>query len=145
MPAYSVFALRCIIGSDIPNDAGSLEPFRVMHPSLHFKRTAPAPVAMRHTLGQMTPDLVYGCCRHFPTWFLQRASVCTICPCGIRQCGRSGHTQFAVELVFNGGTGARPHLDGLSTTAFPSGVWGIKLKRPSCCARGFSQTRIASR
>jgi N-methylhydantoinase B len=31
---------------------------------------------------------------------------------------------FAQELVFNGGTGARPSRDGLSATAFPSGVMG---------------------
>lgn len=31
---------------------------------------------------------------------------------------------FAAELVFNGGTGARPSRDGLSATAFPSGVMG---------------------
>ncbi|MEO0402883.1 MAG: hydantoinase B/oxoprolinase family protein, partial [Pseudomonadota bacterium] len=30
--AYSVFALRCIIGPDIPNNAGSLAPFRVTAP-----------------------------------------------------------------------------------------------------------------
>ncbi|MEM9371898.1 MAG: hydantoinase B/oxoprolinase family protein, partial [Pseudomonadota bacterium] len=60
--AYSVFALRCLIGSDIPNNAGSLEPFVVTGPEnciLNAQR--PAPVAMRHTLGQMTVDLVLGC------------------------------------------------------------------------------------
>ena len=31
---------------------------------------------------------------------------------------------FAQELVFNGGTGARPDADGLSATAYPSGVLG---------------------
>lgn len=30
--AYAVFALRCIIGPNIPNTAGSLEPFRVTAP-----------------------------------------------------------------------------------------------------------------
>ena len=60
--AYSVFALRCIIGPDIPNNAGSLEPFRVTGPKgCILNAQPPAPVAMRHTLGQMTPDLVYGC------------------------------------------------------------------------------------
>lgn len=33
-------------------------------------------------------------------------------------------TQFATELVHNGGTGARPNKDGLSATAYPSGVMG---------------------
>ena len=60
--AYSVFALRCIIGADIPNNAGSLAPFKVTGPkNCILNAQPPAPVAMRHTLGQMTPDLVYGC------------------------------------------------------------------------------------
>ena len=60
--AYSVFALRCIIGPDIPNNTGSLAPFHVTGPKdCILNAQPPAPVAMRHTLGQMTPDLVYGC------------------------------------------------------------------------------------
>ena len=34
----------------------------------------------------------------------------------------------AVELAHNGGTGARPSKDGLSATAFPSGVWGSQVE-----------------
>ena len=30
--------------------------------------------------------------------------------------------RFVINPIFNGGTGARPHKDGMSTTAFPSGV-----------------------
>jgi N-methylhydantoinase B len=39
-----------------------------------------------------------------------------------------GDELFALELVFSGGTGARPGLDGLSATAFPSGVWGSQVE-----------------
>ena len=35
---------------------------------------------------------------------------------------------FAVELTHNGGTGARPGKDGLSATAYPSGVWGSQVE-----------------
>ena len=66
--AYSVFALRCIIGADIPNNAGSLDPFQVTGPKgCILNAQPPAPVDMRHTLGQMTPDLVYGCLSQAPT------------------------------------------------------------------------------
>ncbi|MEO1193680.1 MAG: hydantoinase B/oxoprolinase family protein, partial [Pseudomonadota bacterium] len=60
--AYAVFALRCLVGPEIPNNAGSLEPFRVTAPpGCILNAQHPAPVAMRHTLGQLTPDLVFGC------------------------------------------------------------------------------------
>ena len=37
---------------------------------------------------------------------------------------QKGGQVFALEPAHNGGTGARPFKDGLSATAFPSGVWG---------------------
>ena len=137
--AYSVFALRCIIGSDIPNNAGSLEPFRVVAPKgCILNAKPPAPVAMRHTLGQMTPDLVYGCLSQaLPDMVPCRGGRPCMYDLPMRHTADAmdrGHTQFAVELVFNGGTGARPHLDGLSTTAFPSGVWGSQIETTEAVA-----------
>src|SRR5262249_5951033 len=40
----------------------------------------------------------------------------------------SNATRFAIELAHNGGTGARPSKDGLSATAYPSGVWGSQVE-----------------
>jgi hypothetical protein len=45
-----------------------------------------------------------------------------------------GDPLFALELVFNGGTGARPASDGLSATAFPSGVWGSQIETTEAVA-----------
>ena len=136
--AYSVFALRCIIGSDIPNNAGSLEPFRVVAPKgCILNAQPPAPVAMRHTLGQMTPDLVYGCLSQALPDMVPAEGASCMYDLPMRHTADAvdrGHTQFAVELVFNGGTGARPHLDGLSTTAFPSGVWGSQIETTEAVA-----------
>ena len=36
--------------------------------------------------------------------------------------------------MFNGGTGARPAKDGLSATAFPSGVWGSQVETTEAVA-----------
>lgn len=136
--AYSVFALRCIIGSDIPNNAGSLEPFRVVAPKgCILNAQPPAPVAMRHTLGQMTPDLVYGCLSQALPDMVPAEGASCMYDLPMRHTADAvdrGHTQFAVELVFNGGTGARPHFDGLSTTAFPSGVWGSQIETTEAVA-----------
>lgn len=130
--AYTVFALRCIVGSDIPNNAGSLEPFEVTGPPgciLNAQR--PVPVAMRHTLGQMTPDLVFGCLHQaLPARVPAEGASCMFdlpmrnAPEVARDSGR----EFAIEPVHNGGTGARPHADGLSATAYPSGVWGSQVE-----------------
>ncbi len=130
--AYSVFALRCIIGPDIPNNAGSLEPFRVTGPpGCILNAQHPAPVAMRHSLGQMTPDLVYGCLTQALPDKVPAEGASCLYDVPLRhtpEAARDGGTQFALELVYNGGTGARPTKDGLSATAFPSGVWGSQVE-----------------
>ena len=130
--AYTVFALRCIVGSDIPNNAGSLAPFTVDGPKgciLNAQR--PAPVAMRHTLGQVTPDLVLGCLHQaLPDQVPAEGASCMF-DLPMRhapEVAREGGREFAIEPVHNGGTGARPHSDGLSATAYPSGVFGSQVE-----------------
>lgn len=136
--AYSVFALRCIIGPDIPNNAGSLAPFLVSGPKdCILNAQPPAPVAMRHTLGQMTPDLVYGCLSQALPDLVPAEGASCMYDLPLRHAPEAaslGNTQFALELVFSGGTGARPGLDGLSATAFPSGVWGSQVETTEAVA-----------
>ncbi|MEL7098425.1 MAG: hydantoinase B/oxoprolinase family protein [Pseudomonadota bacterium] len=136
--AYSVFALRCIIGPDIPNNAGSLAPFVVTGPeNCILNAQHPAPVAMRHTLGQMTPDLVFGCLHQALPERVPAEGASTMYDLPLRHTAdamRSGGTEFAIELVHNGGTGARPALDGLSATAYPSGVFGSQVEMTEAAA-----------
>ena len=130
--AYTVFALRCIVGPDVPNNAGSLEPFTVDGPKgciLNAQR--PVPVAMRHTLGQVTPDLVLGCLHQaLPDKVPAEGASCMF-DLPMRhapEVAANGGREFAIEPVHNGGTGARPHADGLSATAYPSGVFGSQVE-----------------
>jgi len=130
--AYSVFALRCIIGPEIPNNAGSLGCFTVAAPKgCILNAQPPAPVAMRHTLGQMTPDLVYGCLHQAVPDRVPAEGASAMYDLPLRsapEVARRGGEAFAIEFVHNGGTGARPARDGLSATAFPSGVWGTQVE-----------------
>ena len=130
--AYTVFAMRCLIGPDIPNNAGSLGLFKVSAPeNCILNALHPAPVAMRHTLGQMTPDLIFGCLHQaIPDRVPAEGASCMYdlplrhTPDVILRGGQA----FGIELTHNGGTGARPGLDGLSATAFPNGVWGSQVE-----------------
>ena len=136
--AYTVFALRCIIGPEIPNNAGSLAPFTVTAPpGCILNAQPPAPVAMRHTLGQMTPDLVYGALAQAVPDLVPAEGASCMYDLPLRHAAGAedrGEDLFALELVFNGGTGARPRLDGLSATAFPSGVWGSQVETTEAVA-----------
>ena len=130
--AYTVFALRCVVGPDIPNNAGSLAPFVVDGPRgciLNAQR--PAPVAMRHTIGQLTPDLVLGCLHQAVPEKVPAEGASCMYDLPMRhapEVALIGGRKFAIEPVHNGGTGARPHADGLSATAYPSGVFGSQVE-----------------
>ncbi len=131
--AYAVFGIRCIVGSDMPNNAGSLAPFKVTAPEGSIVNPPfPAPVAMRHTIGQLMPDLAFGCLTQaLPDKVPAEGASCMydIPMRNLPNMGdRNNATEFAVELTHNGGTGARPTKDGLSATAYPSGVWGSQVE-----------------
>lgn len=131
--AYSVFALRCVIGGAIPNNYGSLSPFRVSAPEgsiLNAPR--PAPVAMRHTIGHFVADLALGCLADvLPDRIPAESSSCMWdIPIRNGELANDGNEVhgFAIELTHNGGTGAAHDRDGLSATAFPNGVWGSQVE-----------------
>ncbi|MEM1230923.1 MAG: hydantoinase B/oxoprolinase family protein [Pseudomonadota bacterium] len=119
--AYASFGVRALVGGDIPNNAGSLAPIRVTAPAGSLLAAQPpSAVSARHAIGQMLPDLVIG-------------AMAQVLPGQVPSPGASciwnpvlRGDDFVINPIFNGGTGARPALDGgkdgLSTTAFPSGV-----------------------
>lgn len=131
--AYSAFGVRCVVAPGVPNNAGSLAPIRVSAPAgsiLNVER--PWPVCARHIIGQFLPDVVMGClAQAVPgrvpaegascVWGVQlRAGPEINAAAGWQPRG----TARRYELIFfnSGGSGARPQRDGLSATAFPSGV-----------------------
>jgi N-methylhydantoinase B len=123
--AYASFGVRCVIGSDVPNNAGSLGVVRVAAPEgsiLNAPR--PSAVSARHTVGQMLPDVVLGAlAKAIPDRVPAEGASCLYLPVllGGRSIGGAGE-DFVVNPFYTGGAGARPGKDGLSCTAFPSGV-----------------------
>lgn len=131
--AYSVFGLRCIFAPEVPNNAGSLAAFKVSAPfGCIVNAPRPVPVAQRHIIGQLLPDVALGCLRKaMPKQIPAEGSSCMYdIPLrgGFDATSSAEATPFAVELTHNGGTGARPGKDGLSVTAFPSGVYGSQVE-----------------
>ena len=127
--AYASFGVRCVVGNDVPNNAGSLALVTVRAPlGSILNAEFPAPVSARHAIGQMLPDVVLGCLdQALPGVAPAEGASCIWNPV-LRSApiaasgGNADATPFVVNPIFNGGTGARPAKDGLSTTAFPSGV-----------------------
>lgn len=130
--AYTVFGLGCVVAQDIPNNAGSLRPLTVSAPSgTILNAIKPAPVASRHVIGQMLPDVVFGCLRQAVPDRLPAEGASALWNVTVRgrhKMDATGEKPFALSITMNGGTGARPTKDGLSATAFPSGVHGTQVE-----------------
>jgi len=124
--AYACYGLKCAIAPQVPNNSGSLEPFEITAPEgciLAAKR--PAPVSVRHVLGHLVPDVVLGALHQaLPgTVPAEGASALWNIQISARPNDPDSGLPNREVLMFNsGGTGARPAFDGLSATAFPSGV-----------------------
>lgn len=130
--AYTVFGLACIVGARIPNNSGSLAPLTVSAPEGSILNAPkPCPVSSRHIIGQMLPDVVFGALRQaIPERVPAEGTSClwNITVRGENAEANGGNYGFSLTITSNGGTGARPMKDGLSATAYPSGVKGTPVE-----------------
>ncbi|MCX7646839.1 MAG: hydantoinase B/oxoprolinase family protein [Rhodobacteraceae bacterium] len=122
--AYACYALKCAVAPDIPNNWASLAPFGVSSPENILNAPRPAPVSLRHVFGHLVPDLVLGALAQALPGRILAEGAGALWNVHISVRPAPGHAGRRAEiLMFNsGGMGARPALDGLSATAFPSGV-----------------------
>lgn len=127
--AYACYGLKCAIAPEIPNNAASLAPFRVSAPEGSILNAQhPAPVALRHVIGHMIPDTVLGALHDLIPDLVPAEGCGALCNFQLSIRPRTdGNAPPGAEraevLMFNcGGSGARPALDGMNATAFPSGV-----------------------
>jgi N-methylhydantoinase B len=123
--AYASFGVRCLVGNDIPNNAGSLRAVKILAPEgCILNARPPSAVSARHAIGQMLPDVVLGALEQLlPGSAPAEGASCIWNPVFL-SAEDAAHPEdaFVINPIYNGGTGARPGKDGLSTTAFPSGV-----------------------
>ncbi len=130
--AYTGFGLACAIAPEVPNNAGSLSVFRVSAPEgCILNAPYPSPVATRHVIGQMLPDVVFGCLHQaLPDRVPAEGTSClwTLTLGRGATAAQGNARRFMLNAVHNGGTGARPQADGLSATAYPSGVRGTPVE-----------------
>ena len=136
--AYSSFGVKCIVAPKVPNNEGSLSVIRVTAPeNTILNALKPAPVCARHVTGQMLPDVMFGCLHQ--AMGNEVPAEGTSCLWNVMALGGPGSTDgdpaetvnakpFTIMSFHSGGTGARPGRDGLSATAFPSGVRNVPIE-----------------
>src|SRR6476661_6544245 len=138
--AYTAFGVKCLVAPAVPNNAGSLAPITLSAPEgcvLNVKR--PWPVAARHTVGQMLPDVIAGCLHQAVSgrapaegasslWNPQIFGGGSLVDEVAEGSDANELPAFSTVIFHCGGAGARPTKDGLSATAFPSGVRTIPVE-----------------
>src|SRR5580704_9859591 len=138
--AYTAFGVKCLVAPDVPNNAGSLEPITVSAPEgcvLNARR--PWPVAARHTVGHMLPDVVFGCLHQVLPGGVPAEGASSLWNPQIFGGGSlvdevgdgtdaGSLPEFSSVIYHCGGAGARPGKHGLSVIAFPSGVRTIPVE-----------------
>ncbi|TNM61645.1 hydantoinase B/oxoprolinase family protein [Aliirhizobium smilacinae] len=134
--AYACYGMKCSIAPEIPNNHASLLPFRVTAPqNCILNAQHPAPVSVRHVLGHLVPDAVLGAVHKMlpgkvpaegagALWNLH----VSVRPLQGDKAPADGGQRAEVLLFNSGGAGARSTLDGLSATAFPSGVHSMSIE-----------------
>lgn len=132
--AYTSFGVKCIVAPGIPNNAGSLEVVTVSAPEDSIVNPLrPRAVTARHLIGQTLPELVFNCFAQPLKQQVPAEGAGSIWILGLAggpqlEGAPPQASRFNVISMGIGGMGARPSKDGLSTTAFPSGVGAIPVE-----------------
>ncbi|MGI9604854.1 MAG: hydantoinase B/oxoprolinase family protein, partial [Acidimicrobiales bacterium] len=124
--AYFTYGMLVALAPELPNNYASLFPFTVSAPEgVILNAKDPNPVAVRHVFGHFVTDLCLGAISQALPEVVPAEGAGALW--NFQASARSANPADLLPpiemLMFNsGGTGARPTLDGLTATAFPSGV-----------------------
>jgi N-methylhydantoinase A/oxoprolinase/acetone carboxylase beta subunit/N-methylhydantoinase B/oxoprolinase/acetone carboxylase alpha subunit len=126
--AYTTYGVKVVVSPDVPNNEGAFRPLRITAPAdciLNAQR--PAAVAARHVIGHFLPHVIAGALgQALPERVMAEGSANIW---GIQISGKDlADWPFSYVFFSSGGTGARAGKDGLSATAFPSGVLGTPVE-----------------
>ena len=123
--AYTTYPLACAISPHVPNNEGSFRPVTVTAPEgsiLNARR--PCAVGARHLIGHFLSQAVFGALSQVVPGRVIADGSAGLWNTQLEGRGPDGRL-FAYIFFSAGGMGARPTSDGLSATAFPSGIRGV--------------------
>ena len=126
--AYSTYTLMAALAPGIPNNEGAFRPIQISAPAgsiLNCRR--PAPVSARHLIGHFVSQPLLTALAHIvPQRVIANGSA------GLWNTMMDGvdadGEEFAYIFFSAGGMGAAHDRDGLSATAFPSGIMGVPVE-----------------
>ncbi|MEM7644330.1 MAG: hydantoinase B/oxoprolinase family protein [Pseudomonadota bacterium] len=123
--AYTNYGVKCALAGDIPNNEGSFLPLTVTAPEGSLLNcTFPAAVGGRHLVGHFLPSAVMGALADALPDAVQAPGFDGLWDTHISGTDRTGR-HFSYTWFSAGGAGAMAGKDGMSATAYPSGIAGV--------------------
>ena len=121
--AYSCYPLKCLLDPATPRNDGSYKPIRVTAPEGSILNPRfPAAVNARQLVGHVLSGMLFDALSTaIPQRIIGESGSAPTLRCVVSGIAASG-LPFSSILFLNGGMGARPDIDGLATTCFPSTV-----------------------
>jgi N-methylhydantoinase B len=123
---YTTYGVKCAISPDVPNNDGSFRPVTVTAPEGCILN-APYPCAIggRHLVGHFLPSAVFGALANALPGRVIAPGADALWDTQIFGEDPKTGRRFTYVWFSAGGTGALATKDGLSATAFPSGLAGV--------------------
>lgn len=124
--AYTTYGVKCAISPDIPNNEGSFRPVKVLAPEGGLLNARfPAAVGGRHLVGHFLPSAVMGALAKALPDRVMAPGFDGLWDTHISGTTRGTGARFSFTWFSAGGTGALSDKDGMSATAYPSGIAGV--------------------
>ena len=126
--AYTTYGIKCAISPDVPNNEGSFRPVAVKAPKgCILNADHPAAVGGRHLVGHFLPSAVMGAFAQAMPDKIMAPGFDGLWDTHIAGQDLNGR-HFSFTWFSAGGTGALKGQDGLSATAYPSGIAGVPVE-----------------
>jgi N-methylhydantoinase B len=126
--AYTTYGIKCAVSPDIPNNEGSFRPVRVTAPEgCILNARHPAAIGGRHLVGHFLPAAVMSALADAMPGKVMAPGSDGLWDTHVSGEDRNGKT-FSYTWFSAGGTGALIDKDGMSATAYPSGIAGVPVE-----------------
>jgi N-methylhydantoinase B len=119
--------VKCAISPEVPNNEGSFRPIVVTAPAGSILDARyPAAVGGRHLVGHFLPSAVMGALAGVVPERVMAPGYDGLWDTHLAGEERGTNRYFSFSWFSSGGTGALAGQDGLSATAYPSGIAGVQ-------------------
>lgn len=121
--AHSIYAVKCAVGRELPNNEGCVRPITVLAPlGSIVKAEFPVAVSQRAQIGHLLPDLIFqALAPAIPRGVLSGSGSNPLWSNVMSGAFGNGR-RFLIYFGLQGGLGARAHDDGVSCLGFPANV-----------------------